>query len=385
MRVLPKYVFATLEERVHAYAASSQSGGRLINLGIGSPDQPMPAPVADALGEAAHASDVSGYPRFRGDPRFLNAASRYLSERFGHDFDPDTELLALAGSKEGIAQLIMAVVGQGDVVLVPDIYYPVYARAAMLAGAEVEFLPMRAENGFLVDWSHVSADTLRRAKMLVVNYPNNPTGAVAGLDFYERAVAFAREHDLILISDAAYCELAYDGFTPPSVFDVDGARDVAVELYSTSKSFNMAGLRLGFIGGAARFVDLVADFRTSIGYGVPTVIQRAGALALEQWRELAPLACNRYRERRDATVAAFRDAGWDVPAPHGAMYLWFRVPGGDDWQWTANVLDHTGVALTPGSAFGDGGKGFARLSLVRDVDTLREAVRRITGMQPGLR
>ena len=380
MRVLPRYVFATLEERTQAYASSPQSGGPLINLGIGSPDQPMPAPVADALAGAAYAGDVSGYPRFRGDPAFLNAASRYLSERFGHDFDPDRELLALAGSKEGIAQLIMAVVGEGDVVLVPDIYYPVYARAAMLAGAEVEFLPMRAENGFLVDWSGVSADVLRRAKILVVNYPNNPTGAVAGLDFYERAVAFAREHELILISDAAYCELAYDGFVPPSVFDVDGARDVAVELYSTSKSFNMAGLRLGFIAGAARFVDLVADFRTSIGYGVPTVLQRAGAVALEQWRELAPLACNRYRERGDATVAAFRDAGWDVPAPAGAMYLWFRVPGGDDWQWTADVLDHAGVALTPGSAFGQGGKGFARISLVRDTDTLREAVHRITRM-----
>lgn len=381
MRALPKYVFATLEERTLAYASSPQSAGKLINLGIGSPDQPMPPAVADALGAASHASDVSGYPRFRGDPDFLGAASRYLEQRFGHRFDPDRELLALAGSKEGIAQIIMANVGEGDVVLVPDIYYPVYARAAMLAGAEVVFVPMRVENGFLVDWSGLSADILRRAKILIVNYPNNPTGAVAPLDFYERAVAFARANDLILVSDAAYCELAYDGFTPPSVFDVDGARDVAVEFYSTSKSFNMAGLRLGFVAGAERHVESIADFRTSIGYGVPTVIQRAGAVALDGWRDFAAASCNRYRERRDAAVAAFREAGWNVPSPHGAMYLWFRVPGGDDWQWTADVLDHTGVALTPGSAFGEGGRGFARISLVREADTLREAVRRIVRLE----
>lgn len=378
MRVLPRYVFATLEERTQAYASSAQSGGTLINLGIGSPDQPMPPAVADALAQAAYASDVSGYPRFRGDPTFLSAASRYLTERFGHDFDPDSELLALAGSKEGIAQLIMAAVGEGDIVLVPDIYYPVYARATMLAGADAEFLPMRAENGFLVDWSQLPDDVMRRAKILIVNYPNNPTGAVAGLDFYHAAVECARRHDLILVSDAAYCELAYDGFRPPSVFDVDGARDVAVELYSTSKSFNMAGLRLGFVAGAAPLVDRIADFRTSIGYGVPTVIQRAGATALERWHELAPITCNRYRERRDAAVAAFHTAGWDVPAPAGAMYLWFRVPGGEDWEWTADVLDHAGIALTPGSAFGSGGRGFARLSLVRDIELLLEAVRRIT-------
>lgn len=382
MHSLPRYVFSILEERTLAYAASPGPAGALINLGIGSPDQPMPTPVADALAEAAHGNDVSGYPRFTGDPRFLRAASGYIHDRFGHELDPAGELIAVAGSKEGIAQLILSSVGDGDVVLVPDIYYPVYARAAWLAGAAVEFVPMRAENGFLMDWSALGGDVLRRAKILIVNYPNNPTGAVAGIDFYREAVAFAREHDLLLVSDAAYAELAYDGFVPPSVFDVDGARDVAVELYSTSKSFNMAGLRLGFMAGRAELVRRVADYRTSIGYGVPTVVQRAGAVALERYRELVPEVRDRYGRRRDAAVGAFRAAGFDVPAPAGAMYLWFRVPGGDDWGWTAAVLERAGVALTPGSAFGPGGAGFARLSLVRDEAVLEEAIARITTHLP---
>lgn len=374
MRTLPPYVFATLEQRTRNYAGKA---GTLINLGIGSPDSRMPLPVAQALGAAALEDGVSGYPRFAGDATFLEAASTYLNARFGHDFDPEREILALAGSKEGIAELLFTTLDTGDVALIPSIHYPVYVRATLLASAEIELLPMRAEAGFLADWSGVSDDVLRHAKVMILNYPNNPTGASAGLDYYERAVAFARAHNLILVSDAAYAEITFDGKRAPSVFDVEGSRDVAVEFHSLSKAFSMAGLRIGFMVGNQRIIDLVKGYRTSTGYGVATVIQRAGAVALQGHRTFAPQTRERYESRRDAAIRAFTDGGWQVDAPAGAMYLWFPIPG-DDWEWTSHVLDTTGVALTPGSAFGPGGRGFARLSLVRDEATLVDAIARIT-------
>jgi LL-diaminopimelate aminotransferase len=380
MRTLPPYVFATLEQRTRDYAGNA---GTLINLGIGSPDSRMPLPVAEALGAAALGDGVSGYPRFAGDASYLEAASWYLNDRFGHQFDPDTEVLALAGSKEGVAELLISTLGSGDVALIPSIHYPVYARATMLAEAEPVLLPMPAENGFLADWTKLSPDVLRRAKVLVINYPNNPTGASADLAYYERAVAFARENNLILVSDAAYAEITFDGKQSPSVFDVDGAREVAVEFHSLSKAFSMAGLRIGFMVGRKEIVDVVKGYRTSTGYGVATVIQRAGAVALRGHRTFVPITLSKYEARRDVAVRAFNDVGWHVDSPAGAMYLWFSIPG-DDWDWTARVLDTTGVALTPGSAFGTGGVGFARLSLVRDETTLADAIARI-GAQESLR
>jgi LL-diaminopimelate aminotransferase len=379
MRTLPTYVFATLEQRTREYSGNA---GSLINLGIGSPDQPMPKPVAQALGAAALGNDVSGYPHFGGDASFLQAASWYLEDRFGHKFDPEREILALAGSKEGVAELLISTLDTGDVALVPSINYPVYTRATWLANAEVELLPMPADNGFLADWSQVSADVLQRAKVLIINYPNNPTGAAAGIDYYEHAVAFARANNLILVSDAAYAEITFDGRRSPSVFDVEGARDVAVEFHSLSKAFSMAGLRIGFMAGRQSLIDVVKGYRTSIGYGVATVIQRAGATALRGHRTFVPTTVARYESRRNATIKAFAEAGWQIDSPAGAMYLWFRVSD-DDWKWTARVLESTGVALTPGSAFGPGGSGFARLSLVRDEAALVEAVNRITA-QPSL-
>lgn len=380
MPTLPTYVFATLEQRTRDYGGQA---GALINLGIGSPDRPMPLPVAQSLGAAALGDDVSGYPHFGGDAAFLDAASWYMHDRFGLKFDPESEILALAGSKEGVAQLLLSMLDTGDVALIPSIHYPVYERATHLANGETEMLPMTAADGFLVDWSQVPADVLRRARVMVINYPNNPTGAFAGIDYYQRAVEFARANKLVLVSDAAYVDITFDGLRAPSVFDVDGARDVAVEFHSLSKSFSMAGLRLGFLAGRKSLIDVVKGYRTSVGYGVATVIQRAGATALRGYRTFVPETVSRYQSRRDSTVKAFADAGWQVNSPRGAMYLWFRVAD-DDWAWTARVLDSTGVALTPGSAFGPGGHGFARLSLVRDEAILAEAVSRIAS-QPSLK
>lgn len=371
---LPPYVFAALEGLKHAARAR---GHAYLDLGIGSPDRPMPEGVVEALREAAGDPSTHGYPPFRGVPRYLEAIARFMEARFGVATDPGREALALAGSKEGIAQLIAACVAPGDVVLVPEIYYPVYARTALLAGAEVHWVPMNAATGWLADLSQVPRDVAGRARLLVVNYPNNPTGAVAERAYYERAVAFAHEHGCILASDLAYSELSYDGFVPPSVLEVDGAREVAVEFHSCSKSFNMAGLRVGFATGSPALVDAIAGYRTNVGYGAPALVQHAASWALDRFRELRAPVVDGYRARRDAAVEAARAAGWTVDAPRGAMYLWLPVPGGaDEWAFVQALLDDAGVVVTPGSAFGPGGAGWFRISLVAEPATLSDAIGR---------
>lgn len=371
---LPPYVFAALEQLKHA---ARERRHAFIDLGIGSPDRPMPAGVVEALREAAGDPATHGYPPFRGVPRYLQSVARYMEARFGVALDPAREALALAGSKEGIAQLISAIVSPGDVVLVPEVYYPVYGRVALLAGAEVHWVPMNASTGWLADFAQVPADVARRARLLVVNYPNNPTGAVAERDYYARAVAFAHEHGCVLASDLAYAELSYDGFVVPSALEIDGARDVAIEFHSCSKSFNMAGLRIGFAVGAPELVDAVASYRTNVGYGAPSVVQHAGAWALDHAPELAAPVAGGYRVRRDAAVAAARTAGWHTTPPRGAMYLWLPVPGGaEEWTFIRALLDDAGVVVTPGSAFGPGGRGWFRISLVAEPAVLTDAIGR---------
>lgn len=301
-----------------------------------------------------------------------------MHARFGVDVDPATEALALAGSKEGIAHIIAAVVGAGDTVLVPEIFYPVYARAAQLTGAVVHLVPMRAANGFLADFDAVPRDVVRRARMLIVNYPNNPTGAVAERAYFEHAVAFAHEHRLLLVSDLAYSELTYDGFVAPSALEFPGAKDVTIEFHSCSKSFNMAGLRVGFAAGGAPLIGALAAYRTNVGYGAPSVVQHAAAYAFDHYAELASPVADGYRARRDAAVRAARNVGWTTGAARGAMYLWLSVPEGvDDWTFVRAMLDDAQVVVTPGSAFGAGGAGYFRVSLVAEAVVLEQAIARM--------
>jgi LL-diaminopimelate aminotransferase len=372
---LPPYVFAELD-RLKQGARSR--GGEFTDLGIGSPDRPIPAAIVAEIQRAAADQSTHGYPPFRGVPRFLESVARFMSTRFGVTVEAERETLALAGAKEGIAQLLAACTGPGDVVLVPEIYYPVYARAALLAGAAVHWVPMRAATGFLADFDAVPHDVRRRARLMVVNYPNNPTGTVAGRDYLERAVAFARKHGLILLSDLAYSELTYDGVIAPSALEVPGASEVTIEFHSCSKSFNMAGLRVGFAVGGAKLIDAIAAYRTNVGYGAPSVVQNGAAYALDHSRALTAPVADGYRWRRDAAAEALEAVGWHVPRARGAMYLWLPVPGGvDDWTFVRTVLDEAGVVLTPGSAFGPGGAGYFRVSLVAEPELLRTALTRV--------
>ncbi|MEQ1693195.1 MAG: aminotransferase class I/II-fold pyridoxal phosphate-dependent enzyme [Gemmatimonas sp.] len=376
LAAIPQYVFWELDARRRAVRAQ---GRTLIDLGIGSPDQPMAPVVIEAIQRAAAEPALSGYPHFTMHPAYAEAVSDYLQQRFDVAVDPSRELLALAGSKEGLAELVLSHVNPGDVVLIPAIYYPVYARAPQLAGATPVCVPLLPDGR--LDLDAIAPANIARARMLIVNYPSNPTTATVTLAEYWRLVEFARRHALLLVSDLAYSELSFDGHVVPSVLQVSGARDVAVELHTCSKSFNMAGVRVAFVAGSATAIAVLDQYRTNIGYGVSTLAQRAGAAAFTHYRDIVPPVVAEYRARRDALVSAFRANGWSVVTPSATMYLWLDVPSGfDDWGWVDALMQGPGVVVTPGIAFGDAGRGHFRVSLVQPPDVLTRAAAMIAGV-----
>ena len=382
LRRLPPYVFAELD-RLKAEARMTRSD--LLDLGIGSPDMAMAPGIIEALSAAAHAPTAHGYPPFRGVPAYFASIERFMRSRFGVEVDPEREMVALSGAKEGLAQLVMAMCAPGDVVLVPEIYYPVYARSTWLSGADVAWVPMRARDGFQLDLDAIPEADARRAKLLIVNYPNNPTGARVELEFYQRAVDYARRHDILLISDLAYSELTFDGTPAPSALEIADAKEVTIEFHSFSKTFSMAGLRIGFAVGNADAIEALAAYRTNVGYGTPTVVQQAAAYALDHRESLVPPKVAAYRARRDAMTGAFHAAGWEVTPPSASMYLWLPVPDGvDDWEWVKSLMREDGIVVTPGVAFGEGGRGYFRISLVRDADTLAAAATSIAGRRSAM-
>jgi LL-diaminopimelate aminotransferase len=376
LAALPPYVFSELERRkTNARAA----GHVFLDLGIGSPDQATPEPIVEALREAARTAPLNAYPAFRGSQRLLRAATSFMAQRFGAEFDPNREAAVLAGSKEGIAQLLAALCAPGDVVLAPSLSYPVYVRAPLMHGAQVHMVPMDPSRGWQLDLESIPAAVLKRARVLIANYPNNPTGAVTTSAELAVLVEFARRHDLVLVHDLAYSELTYDGHVAPSVFQVPGARAVAVEFHSCSKSFNMAGMRVGFVVGCAAVLDTLLAYRANEGYGVSMPIQYTAAFALDNVRSLMPPIVAEYRQRRDALYDALHNVGWDVTAPHAAMYAWLPLPDGlDAWDAVHRLLIDAQVMITPGLAFGDAGARWFRLSLVAPAAELRAAAARMS-------
>jgi LL-diaminopimelate aminotransferase len=382
LRSLPPYVFSALDE-LKADARAQRRA--FVDLGIGSPDRPTPPLIVEAMMRAVADPTTHGYPAFQGDPRFQAAVAGFMRYRFGVSVEP-AEVIALSGAKEGLAQVIMAFCGPGDVALVPSIHYPVYARAALLNGAGVHLVPMRAESGYLAEFESVPADVLRSAKLLILNYPNNPTGAVASLEYFERAVRFCRKHKLLLVSDLAYSEITFDGYVAPSVLQIAGAADVTIEFHSCSKSFNMAGFRIGFAVGNPRAIEGLAAYRTNMGYGTQTAVQRAAAYAFTHHHALTGPIVAEYQARRDAVLTTLQRARWVVAPPLAAMYYWLRIPPGyNEWAWVQVCLDQARVVITPGHAFGSGGAGHFRLSMVREVDALCDAVQRVTALAPPVR
>jgi LL-diaminopimelate aminotransferase len=375
LTALPMYVFAWLDE---IKAEARARGTTLIDLGIGNPDQPTPPGIVDAIAHAYADPRTHGYPPFRGTERFLTAAAGFMKGRFGVSVDAEREVLCTSGGKEGIAHLVMAFADEDAIALVPSIHYPVHGRAAPLVGGRVELLPIRAENGYLPDFSVIPASVARKARLLMLNYPHNPTGAVASLGFYEEAIAFCARHGIVLVSDLAYSEITFDGYVAPSVLEVSGASEVAVEFHSLSKSFNMAGSRIGFAVGNAELVDALYAVRTNMGYGTPAAIQEGAAFALDHVREFARPIAQRYEQRRDFVVEGFRALGWKVNPPAATMFVWLPVPSGfDSQEWSRHLVERAGVVVTPGNAFGPGGEGYFRVSLVAEPDVMREAFTRL--------
>ncbi|MEO8564380.1 MAG: aminotransferase class I/II-fold pyridoxal phosphate-dependent enzyme [bacterium] len=371
LRNLPPYVFAELD-RLKAEARGR--GMTLVDLGIGSPNIPVAPGIIRAMAAAGEEPTSGAYPPFRGTQGYFDAIVDFMHARFGATIEPATEALALSGAKEGIAQVIFALCEPGDVVLVPEIFYPVFARAALLCGADVRWVPMRAADDFVIDLDAISAADRKRAKILIANYPNNPTGARVEVDFHERAVEFAKQNDLLYVSDMAYSELTFGGRPAPSALEADPDREVTLEFHSCSKTFSMAGMRIGFAVGNHVALEALAAYRTNVGYGTPTVMQAAATYALNHYAELVPATVAEYRARRDAMMSSFHAAGWNAAPPPASMYLWLPVPEGiDDWEWVRTLIDEDGIVVTPGVAFGDGGKGYFRVSLVRDGETLSRA------------
>jgi LL-diaminopimelate aminotransferase len=372
---LPPYLFAELDRMKQEQV---KKGVDIISLGIGDPDLPTPPHIIQALAQSAADPKNHQYPSYEGMLGFRKAAADWYRQRFGAALDPATEVLALIGSKEGIGHLPLAFINPGDIVLVPDPAYPVYQAGTLFAGGESYFLPLTPERNFLPDLGSIPAAVLRRAKILWLNYPNNPTGAVAPREFLADAVAFARQHQLILAHDAPYSEIAFDGYRPESILNVEGAKDVAVEFHSVSKTYNMTGWRLGFAVGNAQILAGLGRVKQNVDSGVFQAVQYAGIAALAGPQQCVADNCRIWQERRDVLIASLRDMGFAVAAPRATFYAWVPVPRGfTSSSFCVDLLVKAGVVVTPGNGFGASGEGFVRAAFTVNVERIREAMDRI--------
>jgi LL-diaminopimelate aminotransferase len=372
---VPPYLFAELERKL---ATARAQGIDVISLGIGDPDLPTPEALVERMAREIRDPATHQYPTNRGAPEFLEAAADFYRARFGVELDPATEVLAVLGGKEGVAHVALCCLEPGDVCLSPDPGYPPYTAGPVFAGADVHYLPLREELGFLPDLDAIPDDVLGRANVLYLNYPNNPTGAVVGEGFFERAVDFARAHDLIVVHDNAYSELCFGGYRAPSFLEAPGAREVGVEIFSLSKGWNMTGWRCALMAGNAEVVERYRHLKTNLDSGMFEALQRVAATALTELRDFPPEMSAVYERRRDLVVDALRAIGLDATPPRATPYVWVRVPEGyTSGSFTELVLEEAAVVVSPGPAYGPSGEGFVRLSLTVGDERLADAVRRI--------
>jgi len=378
---LPPYLFAEVDRRI---AEKRAAGFDVISLGIGDPDLPSPNHVVDAAREAVADPRRHRYPDYYGLPEFRQAIARWYENRFGVSLHPDKEVVPLIGSKEGIAHIATAFIDPGDVALVPDPGYPVYSIGTMLANGEPYFMPLRAENGFLPDLDAIPEDVARRARILWINYPNNPTAAVAPTGFFEEAIAYAQKYNLLVCHDNAYSDVAYDGYRAPSFLQTPGAKEVGVEFHSLSKTYNMTGWRSGMMVGNPVAVEALGRVKTNVDSGIFDAIQLASIAALDGDPAWIEERNARFQSRRDAVISTLADLGINAPPPKASLYVWAPVPAGmKSVDFSLKVLDDAAVWVTPGNGFGANGEGYFRISLTVPDHRLTEALERLARLELG--
>jgi LL-diaminopimelate aminotransferase len=359
-------------------AEVEKTGLEVINLGIGSPDQAPPLHVVERLRDELYVRENYDYGSSEGLIEFRDAIAAWYSNRFDVSLEPNGEVLTLMGSHDGLAHVPMAFLNPGDIALVPDPHYPVYKVGAQLAQAEIYPMPLLAENAFLPDFSAIPKAIAARAKLMILNYPNNPVAAVADLAFFERAVSFAKANGILLVHDAAYSELSMTDFKPPSVLEIPGAKEVAIEFHSVSKTYNIAGCRLGFVVGNPQAVGVLTRLKSNLDYGVFKAIQKAGVAALLGPQDIIPKNIAAYKSRMELFCSGCGQAGWNIAPSPATMFLWAPVPQGQkSEEFAISLLRRSGVAVVPGTAFGAHGEGYVRIAMVTDKKNLAVAVERI--------
>lgn len=378
MKRLPPYVIA----EVNAMRAAARKEGRdIIDLGMGNPDQPPPQHVIDKLCEVAQKPTAHGYSQSRGIPGLRKAKANYYGRRFGVDLDPETEIVVTMGSKEGLASLANAITAPGDVILAPNPSYPIHTFGFIIAGATIRAVPTTPNEEYWQALENAMAFTVPRPSVLVVNYPSNPTAEVVDLAFYERLVAWAKENQVWILSDLAYSELYFDGNPTPSIMQVPGAKDVAVEFTSMSKTYSMAGWRMGFAVGNQQLIAAMTRVKSYLDYGAFTPIQAAACAALNGPQDIVETNRKLYQKRRDVMVEAFARTGWEIPPPPASMFAWAPLPPAlksmGSLEFSKQLLTHAEVAVAPGVGYGEMGEGFVRIAMVENEQRLRQAARNV--------
>lgn len=374
---LQPYLFVEISRKINQKRAA---GIDVITFAIGDPDIPTPPHILNKLLEAAQDPPNHRYPESDGLPQFRRAVSDWYGQRFGIALDSDKEVLSLIGAKEGIGHMALCFIDPGDVALVPDPGYPVYSVGTMFAGGESYFMPLLEENGWLPDLDAIPEQVAQKAKVMWLNYPNNPTSATADIEYFERVVDFAKAYDIAVCHDGPYTEVAYDGYVPPSFLQAKGAMDVAVEFHSLSKSYNMTGWRIGMAAGNAEMINALMRVKSNLDSGIPQAIQIAGIEALQESQECIGENNAIYHRRRDKLVDALRGIGMEITPPKASLYVWARVPEGySSAEFAAMLLEEKDIVVTPGSGYGEYGEGYIRLSLTLSDEHLAKAVQRLEG------
>ena len=372
---IPPYLFAEIDRKI---AEAKANGVDVISLGIGDPDTPTLQPIVDEMHTAIDNPKNHDYPPYNGTEQFRTSVQKWMKQRFGVELNKDTEILANIGSKEAIAHVFFAFVDKGDYTLIPDPGYPVYKNATIFAGGTPFAMPLLEENGFLPDFDKIPEDVARRAKLMFLNYPNNPTGAVCDLEFLKKAVDYCKKYDILLCFDQAYCEMTYDGYVAPSVLQVEGGKDVALEFYSHSKSYNMTGWRVGWVCGNAQAVKALGTIKNNIDSGTFKAIQQAASKAFEIDKSYIENLNKMYQERRDVMEAGLKELGWNIKPSKATFYLWLPTPKGmTSEEFATLMLEKAGIVVPPGNGYGRYGEGYFRIALTKDTETIKKCLKRM--------